>query len=148
MPDLLTPSNLTPMARRKTQTASGEEHMAVLTTPMSATILPFARPQPCSLSITRAERAQSAAWAAHKAFSLGGTWWVETHLTDEGATWLGLVTPSSHGGGEASLSWLIERTVRGVELTRSMTWKTQVFQSVVEALAFVETAEKMFCTAA
>jgi hypothetical protein len=151
MSDRLTPSNLAPMARRKTRSASARSgrHVAALTTPVSATILPFARPQPRSTSITQAERAQSAAWAAFKAFSLGGTWWVETHLTDDGTTWLGLVTPSSRvSGGEASLAWLIERTGRGVELTRSMTWKTQVFHSVTEALASAEAAEKMFCTAA
>jgi hypothetical protein len=113
--------------------------------PASATILPFLRPLQRALCITQAERARSAAWAAHKAFSQGGVWWVETHLTHDGQAWLGLVTPSSRnsGSGEVSLAWLIERTIRGVEVTRSRTWKTRVVHSVEAALAFIESVEEV-----
>ncbi len=116
--------------------------------PASATILPFPRVLQRSLCITQAERARSAAWAARKALSLGGVWWVETHLTEEGQAWLGLVTPSSRTSGRAdvSLAWLIERTVRGVEVTCPRTWKTRVVYCVEEALAFIETAEEMHRT--
>jgi hypothetical protein len=123
--------------------------MATADERVSAIILPFVRPPSNLLSITQAERAQSAGWAAHRAFSTGGTWWVETHLTDEGTAWLGVVTPSSHGSREErSFAWLIERTVRGVELTRPMMWKTQLFRTVTEALAAIVGAEEALRTAA
>lgn len=129
--------------------APGGRHTAVARAPASATLLPFARAVPPSLSITRAERAETAGWAAHQAFSAGGIWWVETHLTDEGTAWLGVVTPSSRGSRrDRSFAWLIERTIKGVELTRSMTWEKQVFRTVIEALAFIEAAEGSLCLVA
>ena len=112
--------------------------------PASATILRFAHPVPRSLSITQAERTWAAAWAAQRAASQGGVWWVETHLTDEGTAWLGVVTPSSRNAGrsEPGFAWVIERTGRGVELTRPRGWETRVFRTVAEALAAIEAAER------
>ena len=130
-------------SKRRAPPASGRGHTAVASAPISAALLPFARAVPPSLSITQGERAQSAGWAAHQACSAGGIWWVETHLTDEGTAWLGVVTPSSRGSrGERSFAWLIERTGKGVELTRPMTWQKQVFRTVSEALASIEAAER------
>lgn len=112
--------------------------------PASATILQFAHAVPRSLSMTQVERTQAAAWAAHRAVSLGGLWWVETHLTDDGRAWLGVVTPSSRSAGrnEPGFAWVIERTGRGVELTRSRGWETRTFRTVTEALASIEAAER------
>ena len=86
-------------------------HVAASDAVVSATILPFVQPTSGTFSVSRTERAQAAGWAAHQAFSAGGTWWVETHVTDEGTAWLGVVTPSGDGSrGERSFAWLIERT--------------------------------------
>lgn len=139
------------LARSETRTtfSTREERLAPPRTSVSATVLPFMRPPPCTFCITQAKRARSAAWATQRAFSLSRAWWVETHLTDDGATWLGVVMPLSRRcGGEFSLAWLIERTGRGVELTRSMTWKAEVFHDVNAVLALIETVERMLCTAA
>lgn len=112
---------------------------------VSAIILPFARPIPTVLNITQSERHHAAGWAAHLAATLGGTWWVETHLSDDGEVWLGVVTPSSHGAlvGDLSLAWLVSRTADGFELSSvPACTRSGVYPSLGRALAAIEAAEK------
>lgn len=121
----------------------GEQRRAGSAASVSAIVLPFAPSCPVCLSITQAERARAAAWAAHRAAVAGTIWWVETHLTEEGAAWVGLVTPSSRSTGPVpSLAWLIERTGRGLELTRTTTWRTKVFHTIGAALTSIDAVEE------
>ncbi|HEY8613187.1 MAG TPA: hypothetical protein VIL69_18125 [Roseomonas sp.] len=112
---------------------------------MSAIILPFIRPLPASLDIAQAERAQAAAWAARLAASWGGSWWVETHISDDGEAWLGVVTPSSSGVrvDDLTLAWLVSRTTEGIALMHMPSGKRAgLFRTLPEALAVIEHTER------
>jgi hypothetical protein len=93
----------------------------------------------------RAERGEAAAWAARLVGQWGGTWRAETHLSEEGEAWIGIVTPSSPGLREEdlALSWLLSRTPEGIRLTRMPSGRgVGLFRHVAQALSTIEAAEK------
>ena len=95
-------------------------------------------------SITRTERAHAASWAAQQTASSNGSWWVETHLCEDGDVWLGVVTPSSLGRlpHNRTLSWLVSRQRHGIELCSMPSGKTVgISRTVAEALAAIVQAE-------
>ena len=112
---------------------------------MSATILPFARPVATHRSVTQAERALAAGWAAHQAARRGGSWWVEAHVGEDNEVWLGLVTPSSLGRApeNRTLTWMIARRAEGFSLIAMPSGRTVgVFHGLDRLLATIEQREE------
>ncbi|WP_043832161.1 hypothetical protein [Muricoccus aerilatus] len=112
---------------------------------MSATILPFARVAATHRSVTQAERAQAAGWAAHQAARLGGSWWVEAHVGEDDEVWLGVVTPSSLGRlpEDRTLTWMIAHRAEGFALIAMPSGRTVgVFHSLGRLLTTIERREE------
>lgn len=112
---------------------------------MSATILPFGRPPATHRSVTKAERAQAAGWAAHQVACRGGSWWVEAHVGEDNEVWLGVVTPSSLGrvSENRTLSWMVARLAEGYALIAMPSGRTVgVFHGLGRLLAAIEQREE------
>lgn len=112
---------------------------------MSAVLHLIALPGDDVQGITRAERGQAASWAARQSVACGGSWWVETHLGEEGDVWLGVVTPSSLGRmpQDRTLTWLQSRRAEGIVLFSMPSGKTaRVVRTIAEALTTIARAEK------